>query len=86
MGHTEARRKRREEELAKKGDERLLEQRASFREHGNEIKKDEEKRGKNITVEEPRENRERDVTDEEKNDKSMKGFGGNFKKVFGEEV
>ena len=65
VGHTEACRNRIAEELEKKGDERILEQTARFREYGTAIRSEEEKRGKPTILEESRKTKRRDMTKED---------------------
>ena len=65
VGHTEACRKRIAMELEKDGDERIVEQRARFKEYGTAIRSEEEKRGKPIKLEDLRKTKKRDMTKEE---------------------
>ena len=61
VGHTEECRRRIEDELSKLGDERILEQRARFKEYEGEIKKEEIRRGKSINLEDVQKRTGREV-------------------------
>ena len=65
VGHTEACRKRIAEELEEKGDERMLEQMARFKDYGSAIKSEEESRWKKIRLDELRNATKRDMPKEE---------------------